>query len=45
MNKADIPHIESPLRHGILKMPEACYSASGIIIVGGMVIMIMSASS
>lgn len=32
MNKADIPHIESPLRHGILKMPEACYSASGIII-------------
>ena len=34
MNKADIPHIESPLRHGILKMPEACYSASGIIING-----------
>lgn len=34
MNKADIPHIESPLRHGILTMPEACYSASGIIING-----------
>ena len=29
-----IPYIQSPLRHHILKMPEACYSASGIIVNG-----------
>ena len=34
MVKNDIPNIESSLRHGILKMPEACYSASGIIVNG-----------
>ena len=34
MVKTDIPNIESSLRHGILKMPEACYSASGIIVNG-----------
>ena len=35
MFKLQTPTIESSLRgHGILKMPEACYSASGIIING-----------
>ena len=29
-----IPYIQSPLRNHILKMPEACYSASGIIVNG-----------
>ena len=32
--KAEIPRIESSLRHGILKMPEATYAASGIVING-----------
>lgn len=35
MEKQQAPNIESALRgHGILKMPEACYSASGIIVNG-----------
>jgi 2-keto-3-deoxy-6-phosphogluconate aldolase len=34
MEKNAAPQIESSLRHGILKMPEACYAASGIIING-----------
>ena len=34
MEKNPAPHIESALRHGILRMPEACYAASGIIING-----------
>ena len=35
MYKPQTPTIESSLRgHGILKMPEACYSASGIIVNG-----------
>jgi len=34
MEKNPAPHIESALRHGILRMPEACYAASGIIVNG-----------
>ena len=34
MEKNDIPNIQSALRHQILKMPDACYSASGIIVNG-----------
>ena len=34
MEKSHVPHIESSLRHGILKMPEEAYAASGIIING-----------
>ena len=35
VEKQQAPNIESALRgHGILKMPEACYSASGIIVNG-----------
>ena len=34
MEKNYIPNIQSKLRHHILKMPEACYSASGIIVNG-----------
>ena len=34
MEKNEIPVIRSSLRHHILKMPEACYSASGIIVNG-----------
>ena len=34
MEKNFIPSIESSLRHGILKMPEPCYTASGIIVNG-----------
>ena len=34
MEKNPIPNIQSRLRHHILKMPEACYSASGIIVNG-----------
>ena len=29
-----MPHIESALRHGILKIPEEAYAASGIIVNG-----------
>ena len=34
MDKTSTPHIESPLRHGIVKMPEEAYAASGIIVNG-----------
>lgn len=34
MEKTPIPNIQSSLRHQILKMPEASYSASGIIVNG-----------
>ena len=34
MEKNLIPTIQSSLRHHILKMPESCYSASGIIVNG-----------
>ena len=34
MEKNPIPNIQSRLRHHILKMPETCYSASGIIVNG-----------
>ena len=34
MEKNYIPNIQSSLRHHILNMPEACYSASGIIVNG-----------
>ena len=34
MEKSAIPSIESSLRHGILKMPEEAYAASGIIVNG-----------
>ena len=34
MEKNYISYIQSSLRHHILKMPEACYSASGIIVNG-----------
>ena len=27
-NRPPVPKVESNLRHGILKMPEACYEAS-----------------
>ena len=33
-NRAPVPKVESSLRHGILKMPEACYEASGIVVNG-----------
>ena len=29
-----VPHIDSSLRHSILRMPKACYAASGIVING-----------
>ena len=34
MEKNFIPNVQSSLRHHILKMPDACYSASGIIVNG-----------
>ena len=34
MEKNPAPHIDSALRHGILRMPAECYSATGIIING-----------
>lgn len=34
MEKNHAPNVESPLRHGILRMPQAAYSASGIIVNG-----------
>jgi len=34
MEKNQAPYIESPLRHGILKMPAEAYAASGIIVNG-----------
>ena len=33
-NHPHVPKVESSLRHGILKMPEACYEASGIVVNG-----------
>ena len=33
-NHPPVPKVESSLRHGILKMPEACYEASGIVVNG-----------
>ena len=33
-NRVPVPKVESSLRHGILKMPEACYEASGIVVNG-----------
>ncbi len=32
--KPSAPQVESQLRHNILKMPEACYKASGILVFG-----------
>ena len=34
MEKNPAPHIDSALRHGILRMPAECYAASGIIVNG-----------
>lgn len=33
-NRAPAPSVESHLRHNILKMPTACYKASGIVVFG-----------
>ncbi len=32
--RPNVPQVETPLRHNILKMPSACYKASGILIFG-----------
>ena len=34
MEQNPAPHIDSALRHGILRMPAECYAASGIIVNG-----------